>query len=130
MAEKRDSFSSDAEWYCRRDPEEERFYAILFALCRERGVSWAGADEETKAAIEAAAREAYEQRCLLPEKSVEKGGIISPKTWDDLTEVEIDAVLAKSEQDIAEERVISQDELNAKMKERFASEQHGFGGLG
>ena len=68
MAEKRDSFSSDAEWYCRREPEEERFYAILFALCRERDVSWASADEETKAAIEAAARKAYEQGCFPPEK--------------------------------------------------------------
>jgi len=29
-------------------------------------------------------------------------------------------VLAKSEQDIAEGRVVSQDTLDAKMKERFA----------
>ena len=123
MAEKRGSFSSDAEWYCRRAPEEERFYEILFALCRERGVSWASADEETKAAIEAAARKAYEQNCLPPEKSAEKGSIISLKTWDEPTDDEIGVVLAKSERDIVEERVISQNALDAKMEERFASEQ-------
>ena len=27
--------TSDAEWYCRKDPEEERFYAIFFSLCRK-----------------------------------------------------------------------------------------------
>ena len=44
----------------------------------------------------------------------------SLKSWDELTADEIDAVLAKSEQDIAEGHVISQDALDAKMKERFA----------
>ena len=27
--------TSDAEWYCRKDPEEERFYEIFFQLCRK-----------------------------------------------------------------------------------------------
>lgn len=44
----------------------------------------------------------------------------SLKTWDDLTTDEIDGVLTKSEQDITDGRVISQDALDAKMKERFA----------
>ncbi len=26
---------SDAEWYCCRDPEEERFYEIFFQICRK-----------------------------------------------------------------------------------------------
>ncbi len=44
----------------------------------------------------------------------------SLKTWDDMSAGEIDAVLTKSEQDIAEGRVTSQDALDKKMKERFA----------
>ncbi len=114
MAEKRGSFSSDAEWYCRRAPEEEHFYEILFALCRERGYSWASADEETRAAIEAAARKTYEQLCFPLKESVETGSIISPKVWDELTADEIGAVLTGGERNIAEEHVISQDALDAK----------------
>ena len=26
---------SDAAWYCRHDPEEERFYEIFFKLCKK-----------------------------------------------------------------------------------------------
>ena len=29
---------SDAEWYCRRDPEEERFYALFCRMCRKYDV--------------------------------------------------------------------------------------------
>ena len=36
---------SDAEAYCRKDPEAERFYDIFFKLCRKYGVSWASADD-------------------------------------------------------------------------------------
>ncbi|MBE6909783.1 MAG: type II toxin-antitoxin system antitoxin, RelB/DinJ family [Ruminococcaceae bacterium] len=60
---------------------------------------------------------------IFAQQSVREGRMPfrpSLKTWDDLTAKEIDAVLAKSEQDIAEGRVVSQDTLDAKMKERFA----------
>ena len=53
--------ASDAEWYCRKDPEEERFYAIFFALCRKYHVSWASADEKEKAFIEEVSRVTYER---------------------------------------------------------------------
>ena len=29
---------SDAEWYFRKDPEEERFYEIFFQLCQKYDV--------------------------------------------------------------------------------------------
>jgi len=60
---------------------------------------------------------------IFAQQSVREGRMPfrpSLKTWDDLTAKEIDAVLAKSEQDIAEGRVVSQDTLDDKMKERFA----------
>ncbi len=60
---------------------------------------------------------------IFAQQSVREGRMPfrpSLKTWDDLTAKEIDAVLAKSEQDIADGRVVSQDTLDAKMKERFA----------
>lgn len=53
--------ASDAEWYCRKDSEEERFYAIFFALCRKYRVSWASADEKEKAFIEEVTRVTYER---------------------------------------------------------------------
>lgn len=56
---------------------------------------------------------------------MKNGDAISPKTWDELTTDEIGIVLVKSEQDIVEERVISQDALNVKIEDRFASEQGG-----
>lgn len=43
---------SDAEAYCRKDPEAERFYDIFFKLCRKYSVSWASADEKEKRFIE------------------------------------------------------------------------------
>ena len=39
---------SDAAWYCRHDPEEERFYEIFFKLCKKYNVRWASADEKEK----------------------------------------------------------------------------------
>ena len=60
---------------------------------------------------------------IFAQQSVREGRMPfrpSLKSWDELTADEIDAVLAKSERDIAEGRVISQDALDAKMKERFA----------
>ena len=50
MIEKRPA--SDAQWYCRRDVEEERFYSIFFRLCRKYDVSWASASDKEKAFIE------------------------------------------------------------------------------
>ena len=55
---------------------------------------------------------------IFAQQSVREGRMPfrpSLKTWDDLTVKEIDAVLAKSEQDIAEGRVVSQDTLDANM---------------
>ena len=43
---------SDAAWYCRHDPEEERFYEIFFKLCKKYNVRWASADEKEKQAEE------------------------------------------------------------------------------
>ena len=57
--------ASDAEWYCRKDPEEERFYEIFFALCRKYHVSWANADEKEKAFIEEITRVTYERERAL-----------------------------------------------------------------
>lgn len=53
--------TSDAEWYCRKDPEEDRFYDIFFKLCRKYNVSWASATEKEKAFIEEIARVTYER---------------------------------------------------------------------
>lgn len=39
---------SDAEWYCRKDPETERFYEIFFWLCRKYDVRWASADQKER----------------------------------------------------------------------------------
>ena len=52
---------SDAQWYCRRDPEEERFYSIFFKLCRKYDVSWASASDKEKAFIEEVTRVTYER---------------------------------------------------------------------
>ena len=61
MTDKNNIPASDAEWYCRKDSEEERFYAIFFALCRKYRVNWAGADEKEKAFIEEVTRVTYER---------------------------------------------------------------------
>lgn len=53
--------ASDAEWYCRRDPEEERYYNIFFGLCKKYSVSWASATEKEKAFIEEVTRVTYER---------------------------------------------------------------------
>ena len=55
------SAPSDASWYCRKDPEEERFYAIFFKLCRKYGISWASAGEKEKQFIEEVTRVTYER---------------------------------------------------------------------
>ena len=52
---------SDVEWYCRQDPEAERFYNIFFKLCRKYNISWTSADEKEKAFIEEVTRVSYER---------------------------------------------------------------------
>ena len=52
---------TDAEWYCRKDPEEERFYEIFFLICRKYAVSWVSATEKEKAFVEEVTRVTYER---------------------------------------------------------------------
>ena len=84
-------------------------------------------DRELKSQVEALYRDLgtsfAEAVRVFAQQSVREGRMPfrpSLKTWDDLTADEIDGVLTKSEQDIADGHVISQDALDAKMKERFA----------
>lgn len=53
--------SSDAKWYCRHDPEEERLYNIFFGLCRKYNIHWASADEKKREFIEEVTRVTYER---------------------------------------------------------------------
>lgn len=52
---------TDAEWYFRKDPEEERFYEIFFQLCRKYNVRWASASEKERAFIDEITRVTYER---------------------------------------------------------------------
>ena len=52
---------SDAEWYCRSDPEEAQFYEIFFQVCRKYGVRWASADEKERQFVEEVTRVTYER---------------------------------------------------------------------
>lgn len=52
---------SDAEFYCRNDFEENRFYDIFFKMCRKYNVSWASAGDKDKAFIEELTRVSYER---------------------------------------------------------------------
>ena len=52
---------SDAEQYCGRDEEKERFYEIFFTFCKKYHVSWASADEMEKAFIEEITRVTYDR---------------------------------------------------------------------
>lgn len=54
-------YTSDAEWYCRQNPEEKRFYDIFFRLCRKYGVSWTSATDKEKAFIEEITRVTHER---------------------------------------------------------------------
>lgn len=47
---------SDAEWYCRKDPEEECFYEIFFQLCRKYSVHWSHATLKERQFIEEVTR--------------------------------------------------------------------------
>jgi len=60
---------------------------------------------------------------IFAQQSIREGGMPftpSLKSWDELTQDEIDARLRKSMADVSAGRVLSQDQLDAKMRERFA----------
>jgi len=64
---------------------------------------------------------------IFAQQSVREGGMpFRPtlKTWDEMTAEEIHTKLSKSEDDIAAGRICSQDELDSRMKERFANGRH------
>ena len=66
--------TSDAEWYCRKDPEADRFYEVFFEMCRKYHVRWCSASEKERAFIEEVTRVTYERdratRLGLPVDSV------------------------------------------------------------
>ena len=83
-------------------------------------------DGELKAQVEKLYRELgtsfAEAVRIFAQQSVREGRMPfrpSLRSWDELTAEEIDDKLTRSEQDIAEGRVISQEALDAKMKDRF-----------
>ena len=57
--------ASDAEWYCRRNPEDTRFYEIFFLMCQKYAVRWASADEKERYFIEEITRVTYERERAL-----------------------------------------------------------------
>lgn len=60
---------------------------------------------------------------IFAQQSLREGGMpFRPtlKAWEDMTAQEVDAKLLRSEADIAAGRVYSQDELDRRMKRRFA----------
>ena len=61
MNDNRNRPASDAAWYCRKDPEEERFYEIFFQLCRKYDVRWASATPKEQKFIEEVTRVTYER---------------------------------------------------------------------
>ena len=61
MENKNKASNSDAEWYCRKDPEEECFYEIFFQLCQKYGVRWASATVKEQKFIEEVTRVTYER---------------------------------------------------------------------
>lgn len=54
-------YISDADRYCRKDPEEERFYEIFFQMCRKCRVRWVSADERERQFIEEVTQVTYER---------------------------------------------------------------------
>ena len=65
MENRTEKISSDAEWYCRKDPEAERFYEIFFQMCQKYGVRWASAEEKDRQFIEEVTRVTYERERAL-----------------------------------------------------------------
>ena len=86
-----------------------------------------GMDGEMKAQVEELYRNLgtsfAEAVRIFARQSLREGGLpFRPalKTWDELTEDEIDAKLARSEADIAAGRFCTQADLDARMQERFS----------
>ena len=84
-------------------------------------------DSELKAQVEALYRSLgtsfAEAVRIFAQQSLRDGGMPfrpSLKTWDEMTAQEISAKLAKSEADIREGRVFSQEDVDVRMKERLA----------
>lgn len=84
-------------------------------------------DSELKAQVEALYRSLgtsfAEAVRIFAQQSLRDGGMpFRPtlKAWDEMTAQEISAKLAKSEADIREGRVFSQEDVDARMKERLA----------
>lgn len=65
MKDRTEKISSDAEWYCRKNPEEERFYEIFFQMCQKYRVRWASAEETERQFIEEVTRVTYERERAL-----------------------------------------------------------------
>ena len=61
MESRKENRHSDAEWYCRKDSEEERFYEIFFQMCQKYGVRWSSAEEKERQFIEEVTRVTYER---------------------------------------------------------------------
>lgn len=84
-------------------------------------------DSELKAQVEALYRSLgtsfAEAVRIFAQQSLRDGGMpFRPtlKTWDEMTAQEISAKIAKSEADIREGRVFSQEDVDVRMKERLA----------
>lgn len=84
-------------------------------------------DSELKAQVEALYRSLgtsfAEAVRIFAQQSLRDGGMpFRPtlKTWDEMTAQEVSAKLAKSEADIREGRVFSQEDVDVRMKERLA----------
>ena len=84
-------------------------------------------DSELKAQVEALYRSLgtsfAEAVRIFAQQSLRDGGMpFRPtlKAWDEMTAQEISAKLAKSEADIREGRVFSQEDVDARMQERLA----------
>ena len=61
MESRKENRHSDAEWYCRKDSEEERFYEIFFQMCQKYSVRCASAEEKERQFIEEVTRVTYER---------------------------------------------------------------------
>lgn len=74
MNENVKGIKSDAEWYCKKKPEADKYYRIFFEMCRKYNVSWGKASEQEKYFVEEVTRIRYERdrarRLGLPLSSV------------------------------------------------------------
>ena len=60
---------------------------------------------------------------IFAQRSIREGALPftpSLKTWDELTQAEIDTRLHKSMADIAADRLLSQEQLDAEIREKYA----------